>query len=262
VVNILFVISAFNFYITRDYREGELTILDKEDDSPIYQAMVTTLQGEAGLTNEEGKILLKKIPPGWWSFLVEHDDYFSNKDSLFITSETIAANIKLFRNKANIILIISDENGPVPNARIEFNSWSAKSNIDGMAWFYFLTNLQEYSYSIETDNHETVVGSLYLERDSTVNIELSLVSAASQISGGNFQVYPNPAFDKLYIELDKSQGELSLLQPDGKIIGNQKVFSTSNIMDVSDLVPGLYYLKFKSGNTIHIEKIVISRQGL
>ena len=70
-----------------------------------------------------------------------------------------------------------------------------------MAWFYFLPASQEHTYAVETDNHNLAADTFYLETDTIINIKLSIVSTDKHASEEYFRVYPNPASDKLNIEI-------------------------------------------------------------
>lgn len=74
----------------------------------------------------------------------------------------------------------------------------------------------------------------------------------------NIQLYPNPANDKIFIESDDSEFEITLTDLAGRIILNQIVNST---IDVSTVSEGIYLIQFKSMLTgkISVEKIMIKK---
>ena len=254
--------TAIHFYMTKDYRSGKLSILDKLDDSPIYRALVSTPQGEAGLTNENGEVSLEKIPSGWWIFTVEHPDYVTLHDSLFITQDTVTATLRLGQSKANVTLVISDNEGPVQNAAIRFDTWSVLSSAEGMAWFYFIPAQKAYSYTVETDTHVPVSDTFFLAKDTTINLILSIVSTKDSPFGAAFYTYPNPVADKLTIEFSESSGELSLMYADGKIVLADKLYSGTASLDVSNFASGTYYLRLKTPYSVYTRKVFIQNGNL
>jgi hypothetical protein len=68
--------------------------------------------------------------------------------------------------------------------------------------------------------------------------------------------YPNPASDFVYVDLPIS-GKLELLDMHGKLfLSNELVQGTSQI-NVSNLEPGIYFIRISSGNTIITELLII-----
>jgi len=72
------------------------------------------------------------------------------------------------------------------------------------------------------------------------------------------QLYPNPANDKIYIESNESEFEITLTDLAGRTILNHLVNSTIDVSSVSD---GIYLIQFKSMLTgkISVEKIMIKK---
>lgn len=63
----------------------------------------------------------------------------------------------------------------------------------------------------------------------------------------SFQVYPNPANDQIHIVMDGSlsnNGKVQLFDISGKMVLSENIQSASSTIDVSDLRPGLYFVKF------------------
>jgi len=79
----------------------------------------------------------------------------------------------------------------------------------------------------------------------------------------NVTVYPNPANDKIFIEGSLTSPELvhvSIFAVDGKMINGQTFnFQTEKEMDVSTLLPGLYFVQITNANFSLNQKIVICR---
>jgi hypothetical protein len=248
--------TVINIYIEKDYKIGHFTILDMQTSDPIHRAIMSSIQGETVLTNEEGELGMSKVAPGWWPFHIEHEDYFSIDDSLYITEDTTKAVFKLIKNKANVTLMVSDDQGPLSDANISFDIYNVASSQDGMAWFYFLPAREEYAYTVESEGHTTVSSSIYLEQDTTVNIQLQLVGISGTKTQGNFLVYPNPVSDKFFISNAPEGGNIKLIGLDGKIWWSKKLFSESAEYDVSDIPAGIYTLKMDSSGSNLIYRLI------
>jgi PKD repeat protein len=77
-----------------------------------------------------------------------------------------------------------------------------------------------------------------------------------------FDIYPNPANDKLNIRFSEAtSGVISLCDVQGKILLDQTIKnSQAAVLDVSQLAPGIYFINVVSeSGTNHWEKIVINK---
>ncbi|MGB3081255.1 MAG: T9SS type A sorting domain-containing protein [Saprospiraceae bacterium] len=71
------------------------------------------------------------------------------------------------------------------------------------------------------------------------------------------RVYPNPAREKVYVEMDKiSNFQIQLYSSDGRIVKTWRDVST---LDVSDIAPGIYAIKVTSGEKYYIQRLVIEK---
>ena len=68
------------------------------------------------------------------------------------------------------------------------------------------------------------------------------------------QMYPNPTTDKLFIKGTNSNSQVWVFNTNGQIVLTQEM--TSNTLDVSDLVAGLYSIHIIDANGVSIHKIV------
>jgi hypothetical protein len=71
----------------------------------------------------------------------------------------------------------------------------------------------------------------------------------------DFALYPNPAKDIIYLTLQEKQFDAQLLNVSGAVIRN---LSNETTIDVSDLAPGVYFIRIQSLNSIGTKKLIIS----
>jgi hypothetical protein len=83
--------------------------------------------------------------------------------------------------------------------------------------------------------------------------------STEQISESNYEIYPNPVKDMLFVNLESNfDNTIEIISTDGRIIyknyqsGNQ----TLNI-DVSSFKSGLYIVRMQSENGVNVKKIII-----
>jgi hypothetical protein len=74
------------------------------------------------------------------------------------------------------------------------------------------------------------------------------------------QVYPNPAKDRIYFQLptsaESSDLHILIMDASGRMIRNFQ--SSVHSMDISDLRPGIYYIRAISASTMYHSKIVVN----
>jgi len=73
-------------------------------------------------------------------------------------------------------------------------------------------------------------------------------------------IYPNPASEKLYINIPDFDNTCSikLYDVNGRLILSKSISYASSILDVSELNTGVYYLRILGSNISKVEKIIIN----
>lgn len=88
----------------------------------------------------------------------------------------------------------------------------------------------------------------------------SLTTGISAIANGiPFQIFPNPANDRLTIKLGEqvSQADIIIQNVLGEMLLKSKVMSNDNSsLDLTNLTPGIYFLQVGSGNRVSTQKFI------
>jgi hypothetical protein len=78
------------------------------------------------------------------------------------------------------------------------------------------------------------------------------------------EVFPNPASEEITVTFNaekKGNAEIGIMTVEGKIIRNSNILVTpginSIVVGLSDLLPGIYLLKFQDDSGIFIQKFVV-----
>jgi hypothetical protein len=73
-----------------------------------------------------------------------------------------------------------------------------------------------------------------------------------------FTVYPNPSTGEVHFNgaADSYPIELEVTDVSGRLILKQKITSASDVVKIPST--GAYYARFKSGNSVYIEKLIIN----
>jgi hypothetical protein len=97
------------------------------------------------------------------------------------------------------------------------------------------------------------VGTLVLNDAFTVNLATGIADNVEK----PIKFYPNPSQDHFYID-DAAGSELSLFDSRGQMVRDMDVVSDKQLVNISQLSPGIYILKLKSGKTERVEKLLVN----
>ena len=88
-----------------------------------------------------------------------------------------------------------------------------------------------------------------------------LVTGIENITSKNIKgIYPNPAQDKISFELYRSGGSLIIISSQGDICKSLNIHELKTEINISDLSPGLYFLKYIDANGGQsVKKIICTR---
>jgi len=112
--------------------------------------------------------------------------------------------------------------------------------------------------TIKTVNVYTGVDSIQVDPDLWVLKRVDSMNSTNKFSDNNgVHVYPNPAFDKLFINLDKNSAfKGSIYNLEGKAMINFTTEKSEMVIDIHSLNTGLYIIAIESDNIKTIQKFV------
>ena len=238
----------------KEYHTVNLLIVNEAASEPVYRALIR-YGGEVTITNSSGEATADGLLKGYWRYSVEHGDYFSHTDSVYIREDTSIL-ISLASREASIRFQVSDMNGPVENVPVDISDWRALTDADGNVYIFGWAARKEYIYSIERRGYQTITDTLYLEKDTTINILLYPATLISGVNGSCPVIFPNPATGKICIRLPQGQAQLLLSNAEGKIFYEDEVNAGLNIFHINELESGAYFL-ILSGNECGIYQKVL-----
>ena len=134
-------------------------------------------------------------------------------------------------------------------------------------WQFVNTNIIGDVDSLKFYMRSSDVGSfgintpLFFAIDNFTTTKATSVGIAEQNSEINVNVYPNPAYDFITIQLSNNNEqptETTILNIDGKIVYAKSLTQTEAKLDLAFLQPGIYFIELISGKQKTIKKIVKS----
>ncbi|MFC2080373.1 T9SS type A sorting domain-containing protein, partial [Bacteroidota bacterium] len=244
------------FTLHRNYRKVEFSVYNIVTGTPIDRTQIVT-DLEAIGTGSSGKAQLSKVTAGWWHFSLNHFDFFSYSDSVYISSDT-SLTVYLTNKFAKVRFQVADSSGPLANANINFGPWSATSYHLGTSMFFNQPARQEYAYKVEMEGYTDVMDTMFLETDTTLAINLQLESSSGIASfEKHLLIYPNPVSEKLWLENTGTRSVLEIIHPDGTVLRKTQLSTGSTELDVSEMVPGIYFLRISNGDRVYSGKMVV-----
>jgi hypothetical protein len=91
--------------------------------------------------------------------------------------------------------------------------------------------------------------------ESFSNKKLNFYTGLNEYQIRNLSIYPNPANDKLYIEIDE-KATLEIINYQGKIYDVKTLKENTNNIDISMLSSGIYTLRIKTEKGIAVRKLI------
>ncbi len=96
----------------------------------------------------------------------------------------------------------------------------------------------------------------YQAGDENIILDSTLVNTGiEQTENSSLKIYPNPVNDFLTIELEEEISSVKIISLDGRILLNE---SSENIIDVTSLSAGIYFVEIKTDRNSYRKKIVKS----
>lgn len=90
---------------------------------------------------------------------------------------------------------------------------------------------------------------------------IGLTSSSSSVQSLASSIFPNPASNQLTVTLqDVSTADVIITNTVGQTVLSQELTSNQEVLDVSDLTSGLYFIRLQSGDAVSTQRIMISQE--
>jgi hypothetical protein len=85
-----------------------------------------------------------------------------------------------------------------------------------------------------------------------------LITGINEVADFKFDIYPNPATDRLFYNSNNTQvDKIELFDLSGRIVSVAKVQNQSGSVDLTGIKSGLYLIKFHTDNSVYSKKVAI-----
>ena len=126
--------------------------------------------------------------------------------------------------------------------------------------YNLLENTTETSYIVESPLnglHAYYITAVYDEGESEpTNIQEVLLTATDEVESAHISIFPNPAHDFVFLNSDEVISSAKMYDFSGKFLAKKIISSRSHKLDISQLIPGIYFLYVENESGSFIQKVI------
>jgi hypothetical protein len=157
-----------------------------------------------------------------------------------------------------VTFIVSSEEVKLEGAAITMEGVRKLSSAEGIVLFDSIPFGGPYGYQVEKEGFEELSGTLSVDADTTLQIELRVISGMAQQENQEIRVYPNPARDQIHIYLPVEAAHLEVIDMYGRVVELQGLTIGDNPVKVSQWIEGKYLFRISDHSSIiGMKKIII-----
>ena len=231
-----------------------INVVNKNTHDPVNRALVS-YNTQKLLTGDDGMVDYGKFTGDIAiDISVEHEEYFNHRDTLYIESDTVVE-IALTPTYANVTFQVSDNEGPVYGASVNFGEMAIPTNSDGQSDFYRRGARTEYVYSVEAGGYKKVLDTVFIETDTTIEVTLDKAVAIDEKNLDEISIYPNPFYESIRFEVNQ-KGELHVYDLLGNLHYNGHINKGLNIIRLDEMIKGVYLMKITMNEKVFTYKLL------
>lgn len=211
--------------------------LVSENNNPLSNISISL--GEFEVTSGTNGTVIFDVLKGLYEYSMIHPDYFTVNSSLDLKNDTTIELI-LVAKKADIKFRIYSEDIAMKDVAIELNDSIILTNQVGIALFQDLRRFDQYDWSASKDGFDDISGTLKLNKDSTININMILTANGENFGLKSLKLYPNPTHSIFIIESGGKIKQIEICDLKGAILKQILVNDNKVTIDISDYPNGAY----------------------
>jgi len=252
--------TILTFYLLPEKYKVTLTVSDIQT-GDFFLGTRVTFNNEVQITNEQGEAYFEAYP-GKYNYLVEKNSYLNESGNVELNSDTTYKVLMTRLNGSVKIKIFEGINTPVNNATVILNTDTLISTSLGISNFKNLPVDMPYNYFIYKGGYDDLSGSLYLNNDTTVILQMepytTSINKKSELNEIN--LWPNPASEFLNVTIPNGveQGVIEIIDLKGTSLKKFYPGKERQIeLPIQEISAGIYFLKLiskhKSINQVFIK---------
>lgn len=223
------------------------------NDNPIENASII-IENDTLITNSQGTASTFVFEPKVYPYSIIASGYNQILDSIDITLNGANITHNLIESVYDVKFTIVENNIPIANAIISFDSDFQNTNEEGIAQFTERAK-GNYSYLVSKDNYKDTIGNFEITNE---NVEL-LINLKSLVDisdiNSTFILYPNPVGAELNI-IGAEGYSYKLHSINGTAILNGKIDNSRFKLNTSAIKAGIYFVTLENNDNLQFFKIV------
>ncbi len=217
------------------------------------------LNTREALSDEAGSVVFDKLfPDSLYQYLISCQGYDSFSGSFTMGNFDLITYLSLNLTTYQVNFVVSDEQGMLPGATIDFANQQKLTNNLGEALFSEVVPAESLVYRVQkAESHLADTGIIHLKNDTTITVILALLDIDEE-TNNSLELFPNPTSGKVFIQWN------NVLQP-----FSVKVYSNLGVLikhidgiphqlelDLTEFDTGVYHLLIQSGNDKTVKRIL------
>ncbi len=222
-----------------------------EANSPSYvSGALIELDSLSGLSSDAGNVIFS-LDTGRYQYSITLPGFFPVDSSVHLVSDSTIF-LSLQSSTAYVKFRVRSDDLPLAYAEIILNSEAMQTNYVGLAVYSGLPVFENYEYSIEKEGFDAQAGEFYLDRDTTIDVALNVLTRLSSIREGGVRIYPLPADHFIMLESEREMSGIRLFDLTGRLLYAGKVHGRNVRLELPSGLPSLYLLRlsFKDGTEL------------
>ena len=245
-----------------DIGQDTIINLKMELEDPIYELSIkatdrytgkalinasVSLDGDELKTDNSGMVLYH-VKSNTYLLRLQKDLYPEIEEEVSIFGDT-ALFYRLKASHATVKIRLKEGTTPVNNASVTLGSTELLSNGLGISKFETLSTGLSYDYLVTKEGYHETEGSLLLNADTTVDLQMERFTAVlpgSKVS--NASIWPNPAGDKLFFKTDEifPVKKIELLDVMGRVTMGLQPADRYVELNIAHLSSGPYWFRWET----------------
>jgi len=194
-----------------------------------------------GLTNLNGEVFYY-LAEGNYICGAQKEGYTVAADTFSLSSDTLIS-LTLYPTLATVKFRVTDGTTPLGNTEVVIGERSGLTNVVGITFFEDLDIGMQYPWAVTRTGYTDVKDTLVLQKDTTVQVMLSLSSGVPGKEKQEVKVFPNPANETLFIRSDQPMKKLAIYDMKGRLIREIRQPASQGMLCLTGFDPGTYLLK-------------------
>lgn len=193
---------------------------------------------------------------GSYDYILSKTGYIALNLSVTLTQNTNIA-LQMEKESYSLDFLVKDAatDEYIPSVLISIND--AVYETDVLGSYTLVLDYGAYDYTLSKDAYEGESGTVSLSKDTTLTILMSLKTGVSSLYANEIKIYPNPAYQKLFIESDELMQQIEISDLRGALLISQDLHNKNASVDISSLQNGLYIARiYREGfRTVNLKVI-------